>query len=118
VLADPAKESSRRVFVFVGYAAVRASEVDRTSGPSFARAQASRPEMGYSGKRPANRKGGPSELTQASFASVFGEHGIPYLFVTYLAASARRRGRSVLLSVLDSMRASHRCGTISAVNAR
>jgi hypothetical protein len=57
------------------YAAARASEVERTSGPILLRAQASRPDVGYSGKRPASRNGGPSELTQASFASVLGEQG-------------------------------------------
>jgi hypothetical protein len=40
-------------------------------------AQASRPEVGYSGNLPASLKGGPSELTQASLAKVFGEQGIP-----------------------------------------
>ncbi|MCP1746470.1 hypothetical protein J2R73_009374 [Bradyrhizobium japonicum] len=53
------------------------SEVDRTNGPILPCAQSSRPDFGYNGVRPASRKGGPSELTQAIFASVFGEQGIP-----------------------------------------
>jgi hypothetical protein len=73
---------------------VRASEVERTKGPILERAQASRPEIGYSGNRPARRKGGPSELIQASFASVLGEHGTLCVSTTYLAASVRLRWRS------------------------
>ena len=53
------------------------AEVDRTNGPILPCAQSSRPDFGYNGVRPASRKGGPSELTQAIFASVFGEQGIP-----------------------------------------
>jgi hypothetical protein len=55
----------------------RSSEVDRSNGPILSRAHWSSPDVGYSGIRPANRKGGPSELTQAILASVFGEQGIP-----------------------------------------
>jgi hypothetical protein len=55
----------------------RTSEVDRTSGPILFCAHSSRPDVGYNGVRPASRKGGPSELTQAILASVFGEQGIP-----------------------------------------
>lgn len=53
------------------------SEVDRTNGPILPCAHSSRPDVGYNGVRPASRKGGPSELAQAIFASVFGEQGIP-----------------------------------------
>jgi hypothetical protein len=77
------------------YAAERASEVDLTNGPIFESAHASRPETGYSGKRPANRKGGPAELTHASFANVFGEQGRLWVSETYFAASARLKWRSV-----------------------
>jgi hypothetical protein len=55
----------------------RDSDVDRTNGPSLFWSHSSSPDVGYSGVRPASRKGGPSELTQAILASVFGEQGIP-----------------------------------------
>ena len=60
----------------IDYTPPRASDVDRTNGPILLCAQASRPEVGYSGKRPASLNGGPSEETQASLANVLGEQGM------------------------------------------
>src|ERR1700688_1801840 len=69
--------------------------------------------------RPASRKGGPSEPTHASLASVFGEHGNPKVFVMYLAASVRRSRHSgfAASSSFVFIRTSHRQGAIS-VNVR
>jgi hypothetical protein len=81
-------------FRFRDYGFARASDVDRTSGPSLAIAQASRPVFGYKGVRPASLNGGPSEETQANLANVFAAHGMPKFSTTYLAASDRRSKRS------------------------
>ena len=88
---NPARACSPTQAAPFYFVRVRASAVLRTNGPILARAQASRPEIGYSGKRPANRNGGPSELTHANFANVLGEQGTLCVSTTYLAAGPRRR---------------------------
>src|SRR5262249_27548857 len=87
----PRRVLLRRREFFLTCSTRRASEVERSTGPIFPRAHASKPTFGYRGMRPAKRKGGPCEPTQASLARVFGEHGNPKVSLIYFAASTRRR---------------------------
>jgi hypothetical protein len=79
------------------WCACESSEVERTRGLSLLRAQSSRPSSGYRGVLPAFRNAGPPPMT-ASFASVFGEQGMPHSDWIYWAAALRRLKRSIFFA--------------------